>query len=151
MILSGFLANEQRSFCRFWDCIQVLHFGLFCWPWWLLHFFWGNPGHSRNHNPADLQTYQYAGISLLIIVEVRTLSGVFISSLRGAVRSRGMYRWCPPHCASTASQYVVNLKPALHAEASGSLYLISCTVTLGTCIGERSLKGLSLKTSWAYV
>ena len=31
--------NEQRSFCHFWDCIQVLHFGLFCWPWWLLHFF----------------------------------------------------------------------------------------------------------------
>ena len=33
------LGNEQRSFCRFWDCIQVLHFGLFCWSWWLLHFF----------------------------------------------------------------------------------------------------------------
>ena len=33
------LGNEQRSFCCFWDCIQVLHFGLFCWPWWLLHFF----------------------------------------------------------------------------------------------------------------
>ena len=32
--------NEQGSFCRFWDCIQVLHFRLFCWPWWLLHFFW---------------------------------------------------------------------------------------------------------------
>ena len=31
--------NEQRSFCRFWDYIQVLHFRLFCWPWWLLHFF----------------------------------------------------------------------------------------------------------------
>ena len=30
------LGNEQRSFCCFWDCIQVLHFGLFCWPWWLL-------------------------------------------------------------------------------------------------------------------
>ena len=28
------LGNEQRSFCRFWDCIQVLHFGLFCWLWW---------------------------------------------------------------------------------------------------------------------
>ena len=28
------LGNEQRSFCHFWDCIQVLHFGLFCWPWW---------------------------------------------------------------------------------------------------------------------
>ena len=27
------LGNEQRSFCRFWDCIQVLHFRLFCWLW----------------------------------------------------------------------------------------------------------------------
>ena len=25
------LGNEQRSFCHFWDCILVLHFGLFCW------------------------------------------------------------------------------------------------------------------------
>ena len=25
--------NKQRSFCHFWDCIQVLHFGLFCWLW----------------------------------------------------------------------------------------------------------------------
>ena len=33
------LGNEQRAFCHFWDCIQVLHFRLFCWPWWLLHFF----------------------------------------------------------------------------------------------------------------
>ena len=30
------LGNEQRSFCCFWDCI---HFRLFCWLWWLLHFF----------------------------------------------------------------------------------------------------------------
>ena len=29
------LGNEQRLFCRFWDCIQVLHFRIFCWPWWL--------------------------------------------------------------------------------------------------------------------
>ena len=29
------LGNKERSFCHFWDCIQVLHFGLFCWPWWL--------------------------------------------------------------------------------------------------------------------
>ena len=34
-----FLGNIQRSFCCFWDCIQVLHFGLFCWLWGLLHFF----------------------------------------------------------------------------------------------------------------
>ena len=33
------LVNEQRSFCRFWDCIQVLHFGLFCWPWIPWSFF----------------------------------------------------------------------------------------------------------------
>ena len=33
------LGNKQRSFCHFWDCTQVLHFGFFCWLWWLLHFF----------------------------------------------------------------------------------------------------------------
>ena len=26
---TGCLGNEQRSFCHFWDCIQVLYFGLF--------------------------------------------------------------------------------------------------------------------------
>ena len=30
---------KQRSLCHFWDCTQVLHFGLFCWLWTLLHFF----------------------------------------------------------------------------------------------------------------
>ena len=25
------VGNEQRSFCHFWDCPQVLHFGLFSW------------------------------------------------------------------------------------------------------------------------
>ena len=44
------LGNEQRSFCHFWECIQVLHFGLFCCPWWLLHFFWGIPARSSRHN-----------------------------------------------------------------------------------------------------
>ena len=43
------LGYEQRSFCRFWDCIQVLHFRLFCWPLWLLHFFWGIPAHSSRY------------------------------------------------------------------------------------------------------
>ena len=33
------LGNEQRSFCHIWACIQVLHFRLSCWLWWLLHFF----------------------------------------------------------------------------------------------------------------
>ena len=44
------LGNKQRSFCYFWDCTQVLHFGLFCWPWWLLHFFWGIPALSSRYN-----------------------------------------------------------------------------------------------------
>ena len=44
------VGNEQRSFCRFWDCIQVLHFRLFCWPWWPLHFFWGIPACSSRYN-----------------------------------------------------------------------------------------------------
>ena len=35
------LGNQQRLFSHFWVCIQVLHFGLFCWLWWLLHFFQG--------------------------------------------------------------------------------------------------------------
>ena len=33
------LGNEQRSFCHFRDCTQVLHFKLFWWLWRLLHFF----------------------------------------------------------------------------------------------------------------
>ena len=33
------LGSKQRSFCHFWDCIQIVHFTLFCWLWWLLHFF----------------------------------------------------------------------------------------------------------------
>ena len=33
------LRNEQKSFCSFWDCIQVLQFRLSCWLLWLLHFF----------------------------------------------------------------------------------------------------------------
>ena len=44
------LGNEQRSFCGFWDCIQVLHFRLICWPWWLLHFFWGIHACSSRYN-----------------------------------------------------------------------------------------------------
>ena len=44
------LGNEQRSFCHFWDFIQILHFELFCWPRWLLHFFWGIPACSNRYN-----------------------------------------------------------------------------------------------------
>ena len=43
------LENEQRSFFCFWDYIQVLHFRLFCWLWWLLHLFYGIPAHSSRY------------------------------------------------------------------------------------------------------
>ena len=33
------LENQARSFCHFWVCTQVLHFGLLCWLWELPHFF----------------------------------------------------------------------------------------------------------------
>ena len=44
------LGNEERSFCHFWGCIQVLLFGIFCWLWWLLHFFYGVFVHSCRYN-----------------------------------------------------------------------------------------------------
>ena len=43
------LGNEQRSFCFYEitskDCILDS-----CWPWWLLHFFYGIPAHSCRYN-----------------------------------------------------------------------------------------------------
>ena len=49
VIVNG-LPWKQRSFCCFWDCVQVLHFRLFCGPWWLLHFFQGILAHSSRYN-----------------------------------------------------------------------------------------------------
>ena len=44
------LGNKQRSFCHFWGCTQALHFGLFCWLWGLLHFFYGILAHSTRYD-----------------------------------------------------------------------------------------------------
>ena len=33
------LWNELISFCCFWVCMQVLHFGFVCWLWGLVYFF----------------------------------------------------------------------------------------------------------------
>ena len=54
------LGNEQRSFCHFWDWIQVLHFRLFCWLLWLLHFFSVILGHrSRYSHYWEIKTNWY--------------------------------------------------------------------------------------------
>ena len=42
--------NKLRSFCCFWDCIQVLHLKLFYWLWGLLHFFYGILANSSRYN-----------------------------------------------------------------------------------------------------
>ena len=44
------LVNKLRSFCHFWDCTQVLHFGLFCWLWGLPHFLQGIVAQSSRYN-----------------------------------------------------------------------------------------------------
>ena len=44
------LGNELRSFNRFWDCSQILHFGLFYWLWELIHFFQGILAHISRYN-----------------------------------------------------------------------------------------------------
>ena len=43
------LGNKPRSFCCFWDCVQVLHFRLSRWFWGLLHFFYGILAHSSRY------------------------------------------------------------------------------------------------------
>ena len=43
------LRNRKRSLCLFWDCWKILHFGLFCWLWMLLHFFKGILEHSSRY------------------------------------------------------------------------------------------------------
>ena len=43
------LGKEQRSFCHFWDFIQVLHFRLVCWLWGQLHFLNGILAYSSRY------------------------------------------------------------------------------------------------------
>ena len=47
--LNGLPWKQTEIHC-FWDCTQVLHFGLFCWLWGLLHFFYGILAHSSRYN-----------------------------------------------------------------------------------------------------
>ena len=51
-----FSLQRNQDHCHFWDCTQVLHFGLFFffffffWLWGLLHFFYGILAHSSRYN-----------------------------------------------------------------------------------------------------
>ena len=74
------LGNEQRSFCHFWDCIQVLYFELFCWPWWLLHVFWGIPAHSSRYNGSTLTVSTLTDLLDCLIVWITTNRGKLFRS-----------------------------------------------------------------------
>ena len=45
-VLGCNLKNDRMISVHF----QGKQFRLFCWPWWLLHFFWGIPAHSSRCN-----------------------------------------------------------------------------------------------------
>ena len=68
------LGNEQRSFCCFWDCTQVLHFILFCWPWWPLHFFWGIPACSSRYNGhlSYIHPFQSISVPWFLVVDIHS-------------------------------------------------------------------------------
>ena len=44
------LGKWTKIILSFSDCTQVLHFGLFCWLWGLLHCFLGILAHSSTYN-----------------------------------------------------------------------------------------------------
>ena len=86
------LGNEQRSFCRFWDCMQVLHFVLFCCPWWLFHFFWGIPARSSRYNG-----WWWTGWwSRLLVLSLKLLSSTWLGAFLQAEELKGLCCYINP-------------------------------------------------------
>ena len=50
-------ALETDIILSFLRLHPLLHFEIFCWPWWLLHFFWGIPAHSSRYSGHLKFTY----------------------------------------------------------------------------------------------
>ena len=48
--IEWFALEMNRDHLSFLRLHPALHFGFFCGPWWLLHFFWGIPAHSSRCN-----------------------------------------------------------------------------------------------------
>ena len=109
------LGNEQRSFCRFWDCIQVLHFGLFCWPWWLLHFFWEIPARSSRFNGHLVKFTIPVHFSSLI--PRMSMFTVAISCLSSSLSNIALYSigLCFHHQSHPQLGVVFALTPSLHS------------------------------------
>ena len=84
------LGNEQKTFCHFWDCIQVLHLGLFCWLWFFLSD--SCPRHAKTlqlcsilWNPMDCSL---PGASVHGILQARILEWVAMPSSSGSSPAR---------------------------------------------------------------
>ena len=96
------LGNEQRSFCHFWDCIQVLHLGLFCWLWFFLSD--SCPRHAKTlqlcsilWNPMDCSL---PGASVHGILQARILEWVAMPSSRGSSRPTDRTLHCKFSCTA---------------------------------------------------
>ena len=75
------LGNEQRSFCRFRDCIQVLHFRLFCWLWWL----------PCPHSPLNTATDGLVSYHQTSVIKVSTCLALTVLK---PVCSAAGHLWC---------------------------------------------------------
>ena len=85
------LRNKQRSLCRLWDCTQVLLFRLFCWLWWLLHFFY----HHQSHPQLDVTYLFILFLWLHLIILSGAISLLISSSILGIYRPGDFIFQCP--------------------------------------------------------
>ena len=109
------LGNEQRLFCHFWDYIQVLHFWLFCWLWWLLIS-------SKGFLPTV--------VDIMFIWVKFTHSNTF-SLLFSSTHKRRLYTWTSPD-VNTKSDWFYSLQPKMEI-----LYTVSKNKT-GSWLWVRS-------------
>ena len=65
------LGNEQQSFCHFWDCMQALHFRLFCWLSWLFQFFLGILAQSSRYTGHLNQIHPFKSVLVCWFLKCR--------------------------------------------------------------------------------
>ena len=121
------LGDEQRSFCHFWDCIQVLRFGLFCWPWWLLHFFFASGG-------------QNIGASASASVLPKSIQGWFPLGLTSLISllSKGLYA-IPQFESINSVIYRKSFVMSNYFPNNIKLLFVICTVLICTLIVQRQI------------
>ena len=92
MILNALPWKQTEIILSFWDCIQVLHFGLSCWPWGLLHFFWGIPAWSSRYNG-----WWWTGWwSRMLVLSLKLLSSTWLGAFLQAEEFKGFCCYINP-------------------------------------------------------